>query len=46
MFVTAGVLALVVYYRVGLAILRQAWFNLDKAWAVALIAAGVLAVAL
>lgn len=46
MFVTAGALALIVYYRLGLAILRQTWFNLDKAWAVALIGAGVLAVVL
>jgi hypothetical protein len=34
--------ALVVYEKLGLALLRRAWFNLDLLWAVALIAAGVL----
>ena len=34
--------ALVVYAKVGLAILRRAWFNLDRAWAGALVAAGAL----
>src|SRR5450432_3269244 len=34
--VTAAV-AIVVYQKVGLAILRKAWFNLDLVWAVALI---------
>jgi hypothetical protein len=27
---------------VGLAVLRRAWFNIDRLWAGALIAAGVL----
>lgn len=33
--------ALVVYEKVGLAVLRRAWFNVDVLWAVALIAAGL-----
>ena len=41
MFVVAGVIALVVYEVVGLTVLRRAWFNLDRMWAVALIGAGV-----
>ena len=40
--VTAAV-ALIVYRKVGLAILRKAWFNLDLVWAVALIATGCVA---
>jgi hypothetical protein len=39
--VTAAV-ALVVYQKLGLALLRTAWFNLDRVWAVALIATGAL----
>ena len=35
-------IALVVYEKVGLAILRRAWFNLDRVWAGALVAAGAL----
>jgi hypothetical protein len=43
MLLTAGAIALLVYYKVGLSILRQAWFNLDRSWAAALVVAGVLA---
>jgi hypothetical protein len=43
MLAVAAVIALVVYYKVGLALLRRAWFNLDWLWAIALIAAGVFA---
>jgi len=43
MLATAGVIALVVYHKLGLALLRRAWFNLDWLWALALIAAGVFA---
>lgn len=42
MFLTMALIAVVVYEKVGLAILRRAWFNLDLLWAVALIGAGVL----
>jgi hypothetical protein len=41
MFVTAGVIAIVVYEFAGLTILRTAWFNLDRMWAFALVGAGV-----
>jgi hypothetical protein len=43
MFLVMGMIAVVIYEKVGLAILRRAWFNLDLLWAVALIGAGVLA---
>ena len=46
MFLVMGVIAVVVYEKVGLAILRRAWFNLDRVWAGALIGAGVLALVL
>jgi hypothetical protein len=39
---TMGLVALVVYEKLGLALLRHAWFNLDLLWAAALVAAGVL----
>jgi len=37
-----GVLALLVYEKLGVAILRRAWFNLDLVWSVALVATGIL----
>jgi hypothetical protein len=37
-----GLVALVVYEKLGLALLRHAWFNLDLLWAAALVAAGIL----
>jgi hypothetical protein len=39
---TMGLVALVVYEKLGLALLRHAWFNLDRLWAGALVAAGIL----
>jgi hypothetical protein len=36
-----ALVALLVYEKLGLALLRHAWFNLDWLWAVALVAAGV-----
>jgi hypothetical protein len=45
LFAAAGI-ALLVYYRLGVAILRQTWINLDQVWAVALVVAGVLAAVL
>lgn len=36
-------LAVVVYERLGLRLLRRMWFNLDLIWGVALVATGVLA---
>jgi hypothetical protein len=46
MFLVMGAIAVVVYEKVGLAILRRAWVNLDLIWAVALIASGVLSLVL
>ncbi|RAY13030.1 hypothetical protein DPM19_21220 [Actinomadura craniellae] len=45
MFVVAGAIAVVVYEVVGLAVLRHAWFNLDRIWAIALIGAGIITLA-
>ena len=42
MFLVMGILAIVVYEQLGLAILRRAWFNLDRLWAGALILSGAL----
>jgi hypothetical protein len=42
MFLVMGVVAVVVFEKAGLAILRRAWFNLDRLWAAALIGAGAL----
>ena len=42
MLVVMGAIAIVIYEKVGLAILRSAWINLDVIWASALIAAGML----
>ena len=46
MFVVMGIVAIVVFEKVGLSILRRAWFNLDKAWAIVLIATGALTLVL
>jgi hypothetical protein len=37
-----GVIAWVVYLKFGLALLRKAWFNLDVAWAAALLITGLV----
>jgi hypothetical protein len=42
MFATAGTIAILVYEVLGLTVLRRAWFNLDRVWAAALIAAGAV----
>ena len=34
MFGVMAIVAIVIYEKVGVAILRRAWFNLDKAWAI------------
>lgn len=44
LIVTAAV-AWVVFTRIGVGILRRAWFNLDLIWAIALIGTGILTVA-
>ena len=40
MFSVMAVTAVVVFEKVGLAILRRAWFNLDRLWAISLIISG------
>lgn len=42
MLAVMGAVALVVYDRVGVAVLRRAWVNLDAVWAGAFVLAGVL----
>jgi len=46
MLLVMGTVAILVYEWVGLAILRSAWINLDTVWAAALVAAGLLALAI
>ena len=41
-----ALIAMVVYQKLGLALLRKAWFNLDLVWAVALIVTGLVALAM
>jgi hypothetical protein len=43
MLLAAGTIALAVFYKVGLAVLRRAWFNLDRLWAAALVLSGIAA---
>jgi hypothetical protein len=42
MLATMGVVAMLVYERLGVMVLRRAWVNLDAIWAVAVIAAGLV----
>jgi hypothetical protein len=42
MVAVMAVVALLVYDRLGVAVLRKAWINLDGVWAVAFVLAGVL----
>jgi hypothetical protein len=46
MLIVTAAVAVLVYEKLGLALLRQAWFNLDLVWAVALLVAGILALVL
>ena len=46
MLTVAGVLAVVVYQKVGVEVLRRAWINLDFIWAGALVVVGGLALGL
>jgi hypothetical protein len=39
-----GIVAVVVYHRVGLRLLRKTWINLDRIWAGALVATALLVV--
>ncbi|MEP6637100.1 MAG: hypothetical protein ABJB97_10275 [Acidobacteriota bacterium] len=38
----AALIALLVYEKLGLALLRQAWFNLDLLWMIALMVSGIV----
>ncbi|HJT68585.1 MAG TPA: hypothetical protein VJ731_00215 [Terriglobales bacterium] len=40
-----GLIAWIVYHKLGLAVLRKTWFNFDLIWGVALTAAGLITVA-
>ena len=42
MLLVMGVVAVVVYERVGVRILRRGWFNMDLAWSLVLIASGAV----
>jgi hypothetical protein len=42
MLLVMGIVAVVVFEKVGVAILRRAWVNLDALWALALAVAGVV----
>jgi hypothetical protein len=42
-FTVTAVVALLVYQRFGLAMLRRSWFNLDLIWAIALVVTGLVA---
>ncbi len=42
MFSVMAVTAILVFEKVGLAILRRAWFNVDRIWAISLIISGLL----
>jgi hypothetical protein len=43
--IVTALVAWLIFAKVGVGILRKAWFNLDLLWAIALIATGVLTVA-
>ena len=44
MFVVMTAAAVVVYEKVGVAVLRRAWINMDVVWAVTIVVAGVAAI--
>lgn len=46
MFAVMALIALIIYEKVGLAVLRKAWFNLDRVWAGALVTTGLLTIIL
>ena len=41
-----GIIAVIVYERVGVRFLRTAWVNLDLIWAVALVGTGLASIIL
>jgi len=38
----AGLVAFVVYEKLGLALLQKTWFNIDLVWTIALVTTGVV----
>ncbi len=42
MLVAMGVVAILVYDKLGLGVLRRAWLNLDRVWATAVVGAGAV----
>lgn len=42
MFAVMGAIAIVVYERLGVTILKRTWFNVDLLWAGALVGAGII----
>jgi hypothetical protein len=46
LLLATGIIAVLVFDKLGLGILRHAWFNFDLLWAVALLVAGVMALVL
>jgi hypothetical protein len=42
LFVVMGIIAVVVYEKLGVMILKRTWFNLDLLWAGALVGAGLI----
>ena len=42
MVAVMGVVGVIVYEHVGVAVLRKAWINLDGVWAAAFVIAGLL----
>ena len=42
-FTVTAAVALLVYQKFGLAMLRRSWFNLDLIWAIALVVTGFVA---
>jgi hypothetical protein len=42
MLIVMGVIAVIVYERVGLRVLRRGWLNMDLAWSLVLIASGAI----
>lgn len=46
MFSVMAATAILVFEKVGLAILRRAWFNVDRVWAISLVVSGAVTLAL
>jgi len=46
LFAVMGTIAMVVYEKLGVMILKRTWFNLDLLWAGALVGAGLITLVL